>query len=45
MKEWELGNDGFVMEYMIAGPQADPFEAEERAENQERALSRLRKNI
>lgn len=42
MKEWELGNDGFVMEYMIAGPQADPFEAEERAENQLELEARLR---
>lgn len=45
MKEWKLGHDGFVMEYMIAGPRVTPFESNERAEDQLELEARLREQI
>ena len=45
MKEWMLGHDGFIMEYMIAGPKVTPFKSDERAENQLELEARLRAQI
>ena len=45
MKEWMLGHDGFIMEYMIAGPKVTPFKSDERAENQLEMEARLRAQI
>lgn len=45
MKEWKLGHDGFVMEYMIAGPKVTPFKSDEKAENQLELEARLREQI
>lgn len=40
-----LGHDGFIMEYMIAGPKVTPFKSDERAENQLELEARLRAQI
>lgn len=42
---WKLGKDGFVMEYMVAGPALEEFETELRDEDQLRLEGRLRKAI
>lgn len=30
MKEWKLGIDGFIMQYMLAGPEEAPFAQQQR---------------
>lgn len=45
VKGWKLGKDGFVMEYMVAGPALEEFQTELRDEDQLRLEGRLRKEI
>lgn len=45
MKTWKLGYDGFVMQYMIAGPQEEDFVSDTTARDQMTLEGKLRKEI
>lgn len=45
MKRWKLGNDGFVMQYMIAGPVETDYSSETTARDQMTLEGKLRHEI
>lgn len=45
MKEWNLGIDGFIMQYMLAGPKKTPFTSTTKAPSQLELEAKLRAEI
>lgn len=45
MKRWKLGNDGFVMQYMIAGPVEEDYRSDTTARDQMTLEGKLRHEI